>query len=222
MAHTNCRPARAPDGEGRARAQRGPRRIRRSIGASRSPDTHRAILSAAAAILAESGYAGFSMDALARRAHSSKPTLYRWWANKAALIMEVYEEANEAALAETDTGSLRADLIARVTTLWTWWDESWSGEALRSIIAEAQLDPTTQHEVRIGFLPRREAFLRSVFERAIARGELRNATGVDAAVTHLVGVSWLYLLTGRVREQEAIEPHVVAAMAGLDHSSLTA
>ena len=201
-----------------ARRSRPPRplpRTRVSIGAVRSPETHRAILAAAAAILDEAGYAGFSMDALARRAHSSKPTIYRWWRNKAALIMEVYEEANEAALAGTDTGSLRGDLIARLTKLWTWWEESWAGEALRSIIAEAQLDPATLDDLRNRFMPRREEFLRPVVDRAIARGEIPGDFSVDTTVAHLVGVSWLYLLTGRLRERAAIEPHVDAILRGL-------
>jgi len=191
-------------------------RARTSIGAVRSPETHRAILDAAAAILDEVGYAGFSMDELARRANSSKPTIYRWWRNKAALIMEVYEEANEAALGETGTGSLRGDLIARLTRLWTWWDESWAGEALRSIIAEAQLDTATLDELRSAFIPRRKKFVRVVFDRAVECGELRDGSGVDAAVAHLIAVSWFHLLTGQLGQREAIEPLVDAAVRGLE------
>lgn len=192
-----------------------PARSRASIGAVRSPETHRAILDAAAAILAVEGYAGFSLDAVAKRANSSKPTIYRWWRNKAALIMEVYEEANEAALAGTDTGSLRGDLLLRLTKLWCWWDETWAGEALRSVIAEAQLDPATMDQLRTRFLPRRNAFLRPVFERAVRRGEIAADADVETAVAHLIGTSWLFLLTGRLQAREAIEPHVDAVVAGL-------
>lgn len=202
--------------EARGVARRGKRtRSRASIGATRSPETHRAILDAAAAVLEESGYAGFSMDAVARRANSSKPTIYRWWRNKAVLIMEVYEEACEVALAATDSGSLRGELILRLTTLWTWWEETWGGEALRSIIAEAQLDPVTLDELRSRFVPRRNEFIRSVFDRAVARGELADASGAEAAVAHLIGTSWLYLLTGRLQEREVIAPHVDAVLKGL-------
>ncbi|WP_394888593.1 TetR/AcrR family transcriptional regulator [Mesorhizobium sp. AaZ16] len=199
-----------------AAAARHPPRARKSIGAVRSPETHRAILAAAAEILDEVGYTGFSMDALARRASSSKPTIYRWWRNKAALIMEVYEDANEAALAGTDTGSLRGDLISRLRGLWTWWDDSWAGEALRSVIAEAQLDAATLDELRNRFIPRRSAFVRLVFDRAVARGKLRDGPGVDIAVAQLVAMSWFHLLTRRLGEREAIEPHVDAVLKGLE------
>ena len=73
-----------------------PRR-RASIGARRSPETEAAVKDAARAILAEKGYAGFSIDAVSRRAGAGKPTIYRWWKNRADLLMEVYaaEKAGE-------------------------------------------------------------------------------------------------------------------------------
>jgi len=40
---------------------------RRSIGAARNPDSHEAILAAAEDIFCEAGYAGFSIEAVARR-----------------------------------------------------------------------------------------------------------------------------------------------------------
>ncbi|MGA3404075.1 MAG: helix-turn-helix domain-containing protein, partial [Acetobacteraceae bacterium] len=71
---------------------------RRSIGAVRNSEAHRSILAAAAQILNESGYAGFTIEAVARRAGASKPTIYRWWTGKAALITELYESDREEAL----------------------------------------------------------------------------------------------------------------------------
>ena len=84
------------------------KRSRVSHGAVRSEETHRAIIEAAAAILEESGYAGFTLDAVVKRAGSSKPSIYRWWKNKAALIVEVYERSGEAGLATSRQGDLRA------------------------------------------------------------------------------------------------------------------
>ena len=63
---------------------------RRSIGARRNPESAEAILEAAEAVLLESGYAGFSIEAVARKARAGKPTIYRWWPSKAALLLDVY------------------------------------------------------------------------------------------------------------------------------------
>ena len=49
---------------------------RKSIGARRNPDSADAILDAAEAVLAEAGYAGFSIEAVARRARAGKPAFY--------------------------------------------------------------------------------------------------------------------------------------------------
>ena len=62
---------------------------RRSIGSRRNPETQEAILEAAEALLLEGGVAGFSIEAVARRARAGKPTIYRWWPNKTALLLEV-------------------------------------------------------------------------------------------------------------------------------------
>ncbi len=63
---------------------------RRSIGAQRNPDSERAILDAARDLLAEEGLAGFSIEAVARRARAGKPTIYRWWPDKTRLLLAVY------------------------------------------------------------------------------------------------------------------------------------
>ena len=48
---------------------------RTSIGARRNPATEEAILQAAEAILQEGDLAGFSIEAVARRARAGKPTI---------------------------------------------------------------------------------------------------------------------------------------------------
>jgi hypothetical protein len=50
---------------------------RKSIGSARNPESHEAILEAAEDVFCEAGYAGFSIEAVARRARAGKPTIYR-------------------------------------------------------------------------------------------------------------------------------------------------
>ena len=65
---------------------------RKSEGAVRSGKTHEAILEAALDILEEQGYAGFTIDAVALRARAGKPSIYRWWKSKGALLVEINEQ----------------------------------------------------------------------------------------------------------------------------------
>ena len=70
-------------------AKRPPKRA--SIGSRRNPDAEAAILAAARQLLSDRGYAGFSIEEVARRAGAGKPTVYRWWPTKSDLFIAVLE-----------------------------------------------------------------------------------------------------------------------------------
>ncbi|POM22576.1 Bacterial regulatory protein, tetR family [Actinomadura rubteroloni] len=72
----------------------------------------KALLDAAWDELAERGYAGFTMDAVVRRAGTSPPVLYRRWPDRAALVRAAVVHAlREQRLDVPDTGSLREDVL---------------------------------------------------------------------------------------------------------------
>jgi len=71
-----------------------------------------AILRAAADELTESGYAGLTMDRVARRAGTNKNAIYRRWPNRATLGVAAYKLLVETALGPPDTGELRSDVLA--------------------------------------------------------------------------------------------------------------
>jgi len=189
--------------------------IRRSIGAIRSPEAHASILAAASKILDESGYAGFTIDAVARRAGASKPTIYRWWKGKAALIMELYEKERETALTVPDRGSLEHQLIVRMRNLWRLWQRTPLGHALRSIIAEAQADPSALTQLREDFLPKRRAWTYTLFERAVARREISAQADIESATTLIYSFNWYHLLTDQLDNEAAINKYVAMIVSGM-------
>src|SRR5690606_9153447 len=83
------------------------------------------ILTATVEVLAESGYAGLSIEAVAQRAGVSRPTIYRRYQNKADLVIDVISHfaASDASRFDgiapktPDTGSLRQDLEELMITL---------------------------------------------------------------------------------------------------------
>src|SRR3954469_6843902 len=111
---------------------------RKSIGAQRNPASEAAILTAARELLDKEGYAGFSIEAVARRARAGKPTIYRWWPSKAALLLEVYQRQKRVDI--PDSGSLEEDLVGFLKNLFAHWRDTPSGSVYRSLIAEAQSD----------------------------------------------------------------------------------
>ncbi|MEU4164804.1 helix-turn-helix domain-containing protein, partial [Actinoplanes sp. NPDC026670] len=88
---------------------------RRTRGVQRGPRSIQVIESVRAATLAElsrTGFAGLTIDAVAKAAGVSRPTIYRRWPSKAALLQAVVEPLLETYDADPDTGSVAGDLLA--------------------------------------------------------------------------------------------------------------
>ncbi|RWC44655.1 MAG: TetR/AcrR family transcriptional regulator [Mesorhizobium sp.] len=173
---------------------------RRSIGARRNPASADAILEAAEAVLVEAGYAGFSIEAVARRARAGKPTIYRWWPSKAALLLEVYQRQKRVEV--PDTGRLEEDLVGFLKNLFSHWRETSSGSVFKSLIAEAQSDETAAAALA-GYASGRHVHTGQIIERAKARSEI--PADVDSALVAdlIASYAWKHLLTNRLDEDEA-------------------
>ena len=88
-----------------------PQKLGRRQDRSRDAD----ILKATADVLAEVGYEGMTVDAVAARAKAGKATVYRRWPTKADLVLDAISHMKQARvdLAHLpDTGTLRGDLLA--------------------------------------------------------------------------------------------------------------
>jgi AcrR family transcriptional regulator len=79
-----------------------------------SARAHSKVLEAATELFAERGIDATSVDAIAAASGVSKATIYKHWADKDALCLEVMQYVHELddGPPETDSGDLRADLIA--------------------------------------------------------------------------------------------------------------
>lgn len=187
---------------------------RRSIGARRNPASQEAILDAAEAILNEDGIAGFSIEAVARRARAGKPTIYRWWPNRTALMLDVYQRFKNAR-AFPDKGTLRADLIAFLENqLLGFWKDSLCGTVYRAIIAEAQNDPDAAAALFAYQAERKKTAVQMV-DRAKARGEVAQDVNGELIVDMIVSFAWHQLLLGRVAEaMDAVEGVVDGVLLG--------
>jgi AcrR family transcriptional regulator len=152
--------------------------------------TRSVVLDAAAALLAERGYSGFTMDALVERTGVSKTTMYKHWPSRTELIAAtVHAMASDPAA--PDTGDVRDDLIAlAMVSLDAYAGPRWSG--LASVQEAAAHDPELRASLQSAVSTRFSA-LRAVLERAISRGQLRAELDVDTAITILIGAIFFRL-----------------------------
>lgn len=186
---------------------------RRSIGARRNPETEIAILQAADAIMEEGGIAGFSIEAVARRARAGKPTIYKWWPDKAALLLDVYHRRKPANV-HTDTGTAEGDLVAFFTGVFAHWDGG-AGDIFRFVIAEAQRDAGAAEALR-GYAAERRIQSGQIFQRGMDRGELSGDIDVGLCADLVAGFIWQRLLTGRIeRDPQQIRQLARQMVGGL-------
>lgn len=98
-------------------------------GRPRSEAAHRAVLDAAARLLDATPYEEITVEGIAAEAKVGKQTIYRWWPNKAAVVLEAIlaGHARLELAPVPDTGDLRADLTAWMDTM---VDEVFTDEAI--------------------------------------------------------------------------------------------
>jgi AcrR family transcriptional regulator len=130
-----------------------------------------AILAAVVDLLAEVGYEGLTMDAVAARAHASKTTIYRRWAAKPELVraaLDTYIAGR--VLVVPDTGSLRGDLHAVLRALRDHLTPEFLA-MMNGLVRAAKQDPTLTDGLQPSALGE-TAVAEEVLGRAVTRGEL--------------------------------------------------
>lgn len=160
----------------------------------RSERAHRAVLEVAAALFEDVGYARLTIDAVAARAGVSKATVYRWWPNKAAVLMEAFLVAIERDVAFPDSGSVRTDLAEQAAALAQVLGERRLGMMVVALLGEAQHDDDLAQAFRDGWQEPRRAAGREVLRRAVERGELRADVDPELVLDGVYGPVYLRLL----------------------------
>jgi len=178
-----------------------PAKPRKSVGARRSPESADAILEAAREVLIENGHAGFSIEAVARRARAGKPTIYRWWPSKTALLLDVYQRQKRD-IVYGDSGPLADDLFRFLKSLFSHWRDTASGSIFKSIISEAQSDAGAAAALA-EYSRERRAHTGRIVERAIARGEVGADVDPTIIADLVASYAWSHLLTDRLDEDDA-------------------
>jgi AcrR family transcriptional regulator len=144
------------------------------------------ILDATLEVLADVGYDRLTMDAVATRAKASKATLYRRWSNKVSLVIEALQHSKGPADVP-DTGSLRGDLMGVFCGMGGLVDPS-TVATFASVLTAISRDADFAEAVRREVVGPRIALSQQVWERARARGEVRDGVDLSLLEPALAGI----------------------------------
>jgi AcrR family transcriptional regulator len=173
------------DGAAEASADLDQPKLGRKRDHTRDPE----ILEAALDVLAETGYAGMTIDMVAARAKAGKATVYRRWASKSELVLDAVScMKREDVLPENlpDTGTLRGDLVAGIKTR-TIEEGMRKMRIMAGLMSMISQDPELADVARESIIEPRAAVNRMFFKRAIDRGEI--SADVDIETLALVSQS---------------------------------
>ncbi|MGK9220450.1 MULTISPECIES: TetR/AcrR family transcriptional regulator [unclassified Microbacterium] len=198
---------------------------RRPAGAGRPRDAQldHAILDAALAILDEAGYQELSLEAVARKAGTSRPAIYRRWPGRARLALAAISSRLESPRSP-DTGCTLCDLDESISLFLAAYRRI-RPDVLSALLAEC----ATSADLRAQYLetliePARRAVACTI-DRAVGRGDVRPDADREVLLD-MVGalVHYLALFGDRhitdAEAQQAVE--ILLRGAARDYNALVA
>jgi AcrR family transcriptional regulator len=171
----------------------------------RNQRSRQAILTATADLLGEVGYTKLTVEAIAARAGAGKQTIYRWWPDKGAVVLDAYLALVGAngELTFPDRGDLEADLrLVLGSTVDSLADPVFE-RRYRALLAAIQDDPELAAALLDRLLKPWLAATRKRLRTAQQAGQLRNDLDLEVAAELLYGpvyYRWL-LRTGPVTRE---------------------
>jgi len=159
---------------------------RRGRPRSAAAASHDAILGAVYDLLHEKSVRDLTIEEVARRAGVGKPTIYKWWPSKAALVMAMLDERITEDLPAPGAGNAEQVLRSLVRQLVRRFN-GFPGKVAAEILAEGQSEPSVLQEYRDRYQSKRRACATEVIERAQASGEFRKDIDPQVLIDMIFG-----------------------------------
>lgn len=182
---------------------------------TRSTEVHQRIIQAALRLFGERGFEASTMDAIAREAGVTKPTLYNHWADKEALMMEVmlYVNGLNEEPADVDTGDVANDIAVVLTRRPPDELEEARGRTMPGLIAYSATHPEFGSVWRNKVMDPPRKALKRILRRGIERSQLAPDLKLDASMCLLLGPMLYAHIFGDCSGEKRQELGVLTAQA---------
>lgn len=162
-------------------------------GRPRSEKSRKAILNATNKLLLQTSVQELSIEAIAKKAKVGKTTIYRWWPNKTAVVMDALasqpgmQTPLPTASSHKEAITMQMDKLIRLV-------DSNNGQTIAQLFSEAQASETSLQIFRDNLLePLMDALLYSV-EEGQKNGEFRNDISSKLTIDMLCGPIFFRLM----------------------------
>jgi AcrR family transcriptional regulator len=149
--------------------------------------TEKAILDAAAQLIAEGGIDGLTIEGVAARSGVAKTTIYRRWGDKDDLALAILVDRTATISPPRDVGDTRKELL---TFLKTAKQVIRPGGIAQGLASDIATKPHLGEIYRERIVDVRRSELKTVIDRGIARGDFR--PDIDVWVAHELLIGPLY------------------------------
>jgi AcrR family transcriptional regulator len=177
---------------------------KRLPGRPRSEPARKAIYRSTLRLLRRTGFSELTIEAIAADANVGKATVYRWWPNKGALVVDAFASSAEHQLHFPDTGSVFRDMSLQMSQFLGIL-RSPRGRIVAELLGAGQSEPELLAAFRERFLrPRRQEAYKTL-RRGIERGELPRELDLDLVLDTLYGAIYMRFL---IRHDELSENYI--------------
>ncbi|CAM4467753.1 AcrR family transcriptional regulator [Paenibacillus endophyticus] len=184
-------------------------------GRPRNVETQHAILSASYELLLGDGFGSVTVEKIADRAKVSKATIYKWWPNKGAVVMDGFLAAAAARLPVPETGSAFDDIVIHATNLVRFLT-SREGTIIRELLGEGQFDSGLADAYRTRYFQPRRLEAKSLLEKGVQRGELKKDLDLELSIDLIYGpIFYRLLVTGGALDDSYVQHLVTNAFEGI-------
>ena len=157
-----------------------------ALGRPRSVEADTAIANAVLGLLAESGFEGVTVEAVAHRAGVARSTVYRRFPDRTRLVEGVLHHACQVPVVEPHTGSVAGDLVVIATGLRRALTTTEFGRALPAVVAAAATNPEVA-EAHSAFVATRRLVSLEAVRQGVERGEVDPEIDPEVLIDMVVG-----------------------------------
>ena len=185
------------------------------MGRPRDSDIDARVLAATRELLAEHGYEGLSVSAVATAARTTRPAIYRRWVDKADLATAAIAAMSEAR-DRPPTDDPLADLVAELEAFRRGIGRP-RGTALAATMLLTGTDPALVRRYRERIVEPRRRRLRGVLARGREESMIDDGADLDVAVSTLTGSWYGYAVAGESPPRdwpERLASHTWRALGG--------